>query len=73
MKSLLIAYTALAFVHIAVDVACCLIARSQFRPLTMICTAAMWPVMWPATAVMAAVMLKVMKDAGLVPETKGAK
>lgn len=73
MNSLLIAYLVLAGVHIAVDVACCVIARSPFRPVAMFFTAAAWPVMWPATAVMAALMLKALKDSGLSPETKEAR
>lgn len=72
MNSLLIAYLTLIVVHIAVDVACCAIARSPFRPIAMFFTAAAWPVMWPATAIMAALMLRALKDAGLSPETKGA-
>lgn len=71
MGALLIAYGVLYIVHVVVDTVCCLIARSPFRPVVMAFTALLWPVMWPAVAVMAALMLKGMKDAGLVPETKG--
>ncbi|MBO1748915.1 hypothetical protein [Stenotrophomonas indicatrix] len=73
MDALLIGYLVLCVVHIAVDAACCVIARSPFRPMVMFFTALLWPVMWPAVTVMAALMLKGMKDAGLVPESKGVK
>ncbi len=73
MDALMIAYLILCMVHLAVDTACCVIARSPFRPVVMVLTAFFWPVMWPAVAVMAPLMLKGMKDAGLVPESKGVK